>query len=544
MARKVAEARRTQMVTTYGVGALFPARDESFMLLGVDDWYPDKCPEVTEPRLARSMGVRTFRMPSSRGAKDLPVIRFPRRFHCPKCHRLGPLRSFCGWDGHECDRCQRQLTPSRFVICCPNGHIDDFPYFAWVHKGVEASEDKEHQLFLRSRGQSSSLADIVISCSCGVPGRSLAGSFGPQAMAGVTSCKGRRPWLRDAPDDSCDQLPRTLQRGASNVWFASVRSAISIPPWSEGAHRTINKYWPMVAHIPAEALAATLTGMRIDKEAGVAVDDLVQAILVMRGDVTQEVPDDDDLRAEEYDALVKGRPEKDPRQQFVCTPVNGLPSSADGLFAGVSEVSRLREVRALQGFTRVTPYTEGEPEGRIAPLSAERPQWLPAVEVLGEGVFFQIAESSLSSWESGDFATSRAQAVEEAYRIRAEAMGVPHTRKVSATRAPAPLPGACAAHRAQPRCGLPGRVTARARLQQGGAGGDPHLHRIGRLRGQPGRLVRAVTGGPGLAPGAVGDPPCAVVFVRPGVHRDRLGRRGRPQPRRLSCLPAATRDEL
>lgn len=431
MVRKVAEARRSQMVTTYGVGALFPARDESFMLLGIDDWNEGSCPEVTEPRLARSMEVRTFRMPASRGTKDLPVIRFPRIFHCPGCHRLGGLKVFCGWDANECDRCQRSLVPSRFVVCCPRGHIDDFPYRAWVHNGKKPDPDKEHQLFLRTRGRSSSLSDIVISCSCGAPGRTLAGSFAPQAMADVTKCWGHRPWLRDAPDDVCDQLPRTLQRGASNVWFASVRSAISIPPWSEGAHRTINKYWPVVAHIPAESLGVTLAGMGVDKEAGVSVDDLVQAILVMRGEASQDLPNDDDLRAEEYDALVKGRLEKDPRQQFVCTPVADLPADAQALFAGVSEVARLREVRALQGFTRVTPYADGEGGNRVAPLTAEKPTWLPAIEVLGEGIFFQLSESAVAAWEAGAFAKSRARAVEEAYRLRAESMGVPHTRKVT-----------------------------------------------------------------------------------------------------------------
>ncbi|SDS78524.1 protein of unknown function [Nocardioides scoriae] len=430
MVRKVAEARRSQMVTTYGVGALFPARDESFMLLGTDDWTESQCPEVTEPRLARSMEVRTFRMPPSRGKKDLPVVRFPRMFHCPKCHRLGRLNDFCGWDGNECDRCQRTLVPSRFVICCPGGHIDDFPYSAWVHKGERPDADKSHQLFLRTRGQSSSLGDIVISCSCGAPGRSLAGSFSPQALIGISKCWGNRPWLRGAAADTCDQTPRTLQRGASNVWFASVRSAISIPPWSEGAHRTINKYWPMVQHIPAAALAATLVGMDMDKEAGVEVDDLVQAILVMRGEASDEIPDDADLRADEYGALVKGRPEKDPRQQFVCTRVEGLPDEANRLLTQVSEVARLREVRALQGFTRVTPWSEGEEGNRVAPLTAQKPTWLPAIEVLGEGVFFQIDETALATWEAGDFAKSRAKAIEEAYRIRAEAMGVPHVKRI------------------------------------------------------------------------------------------------------------------
>lgn len=150
--RKVAEARRTQLVSTYGVGSLFPAQDESFMILGIDDWPAHKCPEVPEPRLARSLGVRTFRMPPSHEGKDLPVVRFPRIQHCGNCERLGRLDVFCGWDEHVCRDCQKSLTPSRFVICCEKGHIDDFPYHRWLHRGA-ADEGGKHNLRLRTRGR-------------------------------------------------------------------------------------------------------------------------------------------------------------------------------------------------------------------------------------------------------------------------------------------------------------------------------------------------------------------------------------------------------
>ena len=63
---------------------------------------------------------------------------------------------------------------------------------------------------------------------------------------------GRRPWLSE-PDASCDQVPRTLQRGASNVWFSLMHSAISIPPWSEGAFLVLNKHWEMLRHLRDQA---------------------------------------------------------------------------------------------------------------------------------------------------------------------------------------------------------------------------------------------------------------------------------------------------
>ena len=426
MARSsVAEARRSQLVSTYGIGALFPAEDESFMLVGLDDWDERHCPEVTQPRLARSLGVRTFRMPPSRGrgARDIPVVRFPRMHHCASCKRLDYLNKFCGWDEHVCPDCQRVLTPSRFVICCPDGHIDDFPYRAWVHRGQESPEGKAHKLSMRTTGQSSSLKDIVVSCSCGVPPRTMAGSFGPQALGGVVKCHGQRPWIRNSPAQDCEHLPRTLQRGSSNVWFASVRSALSIPPWSEGVHKILGQYWPVVSMIPAESLEPTLNGMGIPESSGIPAAELVSAILEMRGETGGDVPTDSDLRSEEYQALLLGRPEMDPHQQFVCTPVMDLPEEAARLFDRVSEVARLREVRALEGFTRVTPGGDDAAGGRLAALSLEMPTWLPAVEVLGEGVFVQLGEGLVSEWERSDFARSRAAAINDSFEMRARQLG-------------------------------------------------------------------------------------------------------------------------
>ncbi|GAA2147040.1 DUF1998 domain-containing protein [Nocardioides koreensis] len=431
--RTVAEARRSQLVTTFGVGALFPAQDESFMIVGLDDWQEFLCPVVPEPRLAQSLGVHTFRLPPSGSSKgqDLPVIRFPRIHHCPACHRLGTLNRFGSWDENVHKECSRKLTPSRFVVCCTNGHIDDFPYFAWVHRGQVVHENAQHQLSLRTRGQSSSLNDIVVSCSCGVQPRSMAGSFGPKALQGIRKCTGERPWLRTAPAEECDEVPRTLQRGSSNVWFAVQRSALSIPPWSEGVMKVVGNYWPALEHVPAEALAPVLKGMQIPKSSGLSVDELIAAILEMRGEGEQATPTEADLRSEEYQALVLGRPEVDPHQQFVCEPVEGLADAASDLIARVSEVSRLREVRALQGFRRVTPGEDGGSSDRLSKLSYHPATWLPAIEVLGEGVFLRLREDVVSEWEESQFARQRAAAINDAYDMRAQQFGAGNATEIS-----------------------------------------------------------------------------------------------------------------
>jgi hypothetical protein len=56
---------------------------------------------------------------------------------------------------------------------------------------------------------------------------------------------------------------------------------------------------------------------------------------------------------------------------------------------------RLREVRALSGFTRVSPDATAVPAD-----TTRRLKWLPAVEVFGEGIFLTLDNDALRDWEA------------------------------------------------------------------------------------------------------------------------------------------------
>jgi hypothetical protein len=77
-------------------------------------------------------------------------------------------------------------------------------------------------------------------------------------------------------------------------------------------------------------------------------------------------------------------------------------------------VARLREVRALQGFSRLVPWAQGDDDRHLAALAAGGTTWLPAVETLGEGVFLRFDSAAVAAWESTPFAASRADAIEVA----------------------------------------------------------------------------------------------------------------------------------
>jgi hypothetical protein len=74
---------------------------------------------------------------------------------------------------------------------------------------------------------------------------------------------------------------------------------------------------------------------------------------------------------------------------------------------------RLREVRALQTFTRVDEPSPSDDILRRSPLSGRRLDWLPAIEVSGEGVFLRLDDEKLRRWEELAGPTLRAEHIRD-----------------------------------------------------------------------------------------------------------------------------------
>jgi hypothetical protein len=406
--------RRTQMITTYGVGSMVALGDRSFIVSGLDTWNAARAERIYEPNLQRWLGVHEFRLPpaASPPAGDGVRIRlFPEWYSCGTCRDLQPFGRFGSPAGKSvCGACGSALTPSRFVVACANGHLDDFPYFDWVHKRTTPSDDtaQKHRLTLHSTGGSASLRSIVIKCSCG-NSASMEGAFGKAAMPSIgVKCSRRRPWLgRYSEEKVCDEPPRTLQRGSSAAWFPVQRSSLSIPPWSQGLQRLLNKHMEKLAKYEENEAARLAVIETFIEGTGFNVDQVLGA-LEERKKLAGEEPEDEDvkldassrLRHKEYEQLFNGTSEVTRDDDFECEAAPADPSAPtpEGLNK-VMLVKRLREVRALQSFTRIEMPAPAATVRR-AKLSLEELDWLPAIEVSGEGVFLSLNRDRLHEWEN------------------------------------------------------------------------------------------------------------------------------------------------
>jgi hypothetical protein len=260
----------------------------------------------------------------------------------------------------------------------------------------------------------------------------MEGAFGRDALRGISSCTGRRPWL-GSEFEPCDQVPRTLQRGASNVWFPVTSSALSIPPWSESVFRTLNKHWPTLKYVPEEALGKTIAAMGLVAKSGYSLEDFLEAVRERKcqnQESNQEI--ESSIRGQEAAALLKGREEDASQPAFVCTAAPRIGEFSGEYFDRVMLVKRLREIRVLESFTRIIPPTSADDPEVRAKLYRTPPGWLPAIEVIGEGVFLHLRTDRLAAWESQDDVRARARTINDRYVRRFVSVGREPDRVVTA----------------------------------------------------------------------------------------------------------------
>ena len=442
--------RRSQLISPFGIGAMvdFP-KDESLMPAGLDAWPAAKqeCPPesgwlVREERLEARLGVTHLRLPpdhrdADRGVScanvDVPFVRFPRWCYCHHCGGMEYLSIFSNTRQRCAGRLFTQqschgrpekrrpfLIPVRFVAVCQKGHIQDFPFMEWVHRG-QPFDFESHKLRMRAGRSSAGLSGIKIECSCGVL-QSLGNAFefdkaknsGPLSGDEVLSfCKGLRPWLGEADSAilPCGEHLRAIQRGASNVYFPQVVSAIYLPLWAEQTDRDVIRALedpPTWAMLSQATLNGKIDPMRCEIIAGPLRLDAAKlqaaAQRKLGGAATaaneNTGTDEEDFRRSEYKALCEGRGDKRSDLFIETVALNDYEANIAQFFSRICLVHKLRETRALAGFTRLLPPDGSLTSDRLQKLKLDEAgiDWLPAIKVYGEGIFLVFDKSAVDRW--------------------------------------------------------------------------------------------------------------------------------------------------
>ena len=230
------------------------------------------------------------------------------------------------------------------------------------------------------------------------------------------SCTGNRPWLVDGREQ-CDEKPKTLQRGASNIYFPLMQSTLIIPPWSEEVIRKLGYRWSEIERIldDDEATAKQRRVWYIDMFWNEIKEDIGQ---IDKGAFKQLVEEkiaesnnasSGNLRWDEYRQFLVAASRNNTSGNEFEVRVEAKPTSIPEIDHLMRVVS-LCEIRALQGFTRIEPLP-GQPPVRQQFLSHNNMGWLPAIEVRGEGIFLSLSVESLQQWEMNPRVHERASKI-------------------------------------------------------------------------------------------------------------------------------------
>lgn len=408
---KVGKLRPSQVVTQHGPGAVVDLPELSVIVGGTNHWFTTGIDRVFEPRLEAFLRVRAlYRPPQPEPGKfgGVPSFLFPEWLVCPRCRQLGPFNDFhfrssfgdfvCTRSDSRHGRANPSAFPARFMVACAAGHLDDFPWKDWAHGG---SVTCSGPLELIDTGSSGSASDLIVKCTRCDMQKPLGGAFQKDALAG---CTGRRPWLSPKHYDAgCNETVKTILRGASNAFFPVVSSALSIPPWSDPIQQQLAPYREQLKQAKNLGhLKAGIEGEFYD------VGDLLERYTVEQiwKALQAEPEEEEDLKRREYIAFLHPDAKTDVRTEFDISRRPIHPRYEDR-FSLVVAASRLREVRALRGFTRIDSIPDlgertdvSELDVRIAPLGLKEVDWLPGIDLRGEGIFLQLDQPALASWEA------------------------------------------------------------------------------------------------------------------------------------------------
>lgn len=436
---KVGELRPSQALTTFGIGSIIDLPNLSVMVMGLDDWPLKDTVEIGEQRLLGSvkevLGQQVKSLRSAPVVPDtyqvnqfdasaligIPVAPFPRWMVCPyeKCRRLAPLSSglFKLETPYRTDQiryvhanCSKPgkpptVVPARFIVACKNGHFDDFPWQEYVHDG---KGDCLGGLKLLEMSASGEAASIFVKCEKCEATRPMSDAFRKDQIE-MPVCKARRPHLRDHDEAGCkapdgqDMRVEPMLQGASNSWFGITMSALAIPQASGKLKQLVEDHWTILGKVQSEQnieLLQQVTPQLRDLSEYTPAE-VWQAVQVKNAAVPEEGGEQTDLKTPEWEVFID--PDSAERGRDFQLRAAAPPARYAKYFEKIVLAERLREVRALVGFTRIESPGDYDnpaafPENQRAKLCRTRPTWVPASEIRGEGLFFHFKEDVIENW--------------------------------------------------------------------------------------------------------------------------------------------------
>ena len=398
-------------------GKLIPYVERVRTALGIEE-------QLREPPVAKAL---------ANGQVDgtcVPATRFPSWMRCQACGAMyrWPWRNVPPDAAPRCNHqdCRRrpELEQVTWVLAHPSGYLADVPWHFLSHKDAREPTQRnckvQDQLRLIERGYEKR----ILRCgACRAETR-----FRGDERVGFG--QGRmQPWTKDdlvPPIEAAEQgdknLAQVLVINDTRVYLPVAESVLVIPPESRmrkgtvvdrlyrnsGDRSRIDSARTQLAR--KGTLRMLATDYRCEpSDIESALDDLARGYPLYGENLTPG-----QLRESEFKAFLEVLPDQREDEDLVTRNRSDawrelgmavdLNTDEQKIVHGVRHlvrVDRLKAVKVFKGFTRLGG------EENVPPDIVGKSDWLPAVELYGEGVFLALDEDRLKAWEQTPAVVSR-----------------------------------------------------------------------------------------------------------------------------------------
>ncbi len=385
--------------------------------------------DLREPPLARVL---------DNGQVDgvcIPAMLFPGWMRCTRCGLL----FYKPWNDQDFNRsvfgctCQSEGTPSLeqtpWVHVHEGGHMADVPWHYLAHRDARSQKQincrrMTERAYLQL-SETASGSNRNISCkTCGASSIFRSGDYVPFKSS---RCQ---PWIWDPAEPAGETPGMILEINDARVHSATTLNALVIPPESrikmgtivdrlysstqkrkkiEGARNELAREseFRQMADVDFHCSVADLKHAWQEIQNGYPLygAQITPGILLEREyqalvDEIPDLSDDEDFVPRHYTRelkLLAGRLDKSGSALSVASTLGELVS-----------VARLKEIQVFKGFQRLQGKT-------VPPDIFGRSDWLPAMELFGEGIFFTIKEKLLQKWEELNYHGHRVEQLRQRF---------------------------------------------------------------------------------------------------------------------------------
>jgi hypothetical protein len=460
------QIRQSQILTTFGPGAMVDLPKDSIIIGGLNHWWGDKAriyeerleervaeilglpsvalyapPVDTQDPTAPRTGIAAFTFPTWFVAQDDAIWKTPNG----KEYRTRPLipsGSLVKGKYLNSDRKKKPVVPVRFVQACANGHISDINWSAFVHNNLDTR--CRGQLRLDESGSGNDFAEIFVRCEACKARRPLADATVPYSKV-LGRCLGDRPWLGPAARELCiskDDRPlynRLLVRSASNAYFAQVLSVISLPDSDSQLREAVNLvYEDFLQYVEdLNGLKNERKKKKVFNALNGLTDEAVLAEIQRRKDGnSNDTPKS--IKQVEIETLLASPDEvgEDVAEGDFYARARNLEQLNSLLATRIERiilVYRLREVIAQVGFTRFEAAMP-DIEGELVDINVRRaaldidPTWVPAIDNRGEGVFIAFQKQAIDEWQKKPTVQKRGEELHRGFEKWRKTRGIPQEK--------------------------------------------------------------------------------------------------------------------